>query len=63
MYRLDALRDEVRPARDRCETKVVGDRRQRAEKLLDVRLVSGSLPSEDVRVDHDERASQDPTSR
>jgi hypothetical protein len=55
LERLDAFRDEIGPAGDRSEAQVGRGRRQRAQQVLDVRLVAGSLTSEHVCVDDDER--------
>ena len=53
--RLDAVRDEVGPARDRGEAELVAaQRRQQAEQVLDVGLVARALPAEHVGVDDDE---------
>jgi hypothetical protein len=40
--RLDPARHEVGPARDRGETQIVGDRRKRAQQLLDIGLIAGA---------------------
>src|SRR5438128_2437407 len=60
--RLDTGRHKLGPARDRREAKVVRDPREGAQQLLDVRLVTRSLPTEDVRVDHDERSRHEAAS-
>ena len=60
--RLDPRRDELGPPRDRREAKSVADGRQRAQKILDVRLVARALPAEHVGVDHDERIAHAPSS-
>jgi hypothetical protein len=61
--RLDAVGDEVRPACDGCQAQILGGRGKRSEELLHVRLVPGSPPPEDVRVDDDERPAQASASR
>ena len=54
--RLDTPGDELGVARDRGEAELVaGERGQPAEQVLDVGLVAGALPAEDVGVDDDER--------
>ena len=53
--RLDSRRHELGAARDRGEAQAVADGGERAEQILDVRLVAGALPAEHVGVDHDER--------
>ena len=53
--RLHARRHKLRPPRDRREPKVRRHLRQGAQQLLDVRLVAGAMPAEDVGVHDDER--------
>ena len=55
MDRLDAVRDEVGPPRERGEAKPVARRGgQLAQEIEDVRLVAGTPASEHVGVDDDE---------
>jgi hypothetical protein len=56
--RLDSFGEELRPARDRRETKIRGDLRERLQQPRDVRLVAGALPAQDVGVDDDQRNAQ-----
>ncbi len=62
LHRLDPVRDEVGPSRDRGEAEV-GDARELAQEGGDVGLVAGSLPPEHVRVDHHERSAHAAASR
>ena len=47
------LQGEMAVAEERQRNAL--SRRQRAEQVLDVRLVAGAMPAQDVGVDHDER--------
>ena len=49
--------------RDRREAEPVAGAGQRAEELLDVRLVARSVTAEDVGVDHDQRLAHPAASR
>jgi hypothetical protein len=53
--RLDTRRHELRAAGDRSEAEALADRGQRAQQILDVRLVARPAATQDVGVDHDER--------
>src|SRR5262249_41021163 len=56
LHRLDALRNEVWPARDRSKTEIApGELRQAAQQVLAVRLAARPLAPEDVRVQDHER--------
>ena len=61
--RLDAVRDEFRVARDGREAKSVSGAGQRAQQLLDVRLVARSVASEHIRIDNHERIAHPAASR
>ena len=61
--RLDAVRHERRVAGDRGDAQVIRNVRQRAQQLLDIRLVAGATPPEHVGVDHDERLAHAIASR
>ena len=54
VHRLDAVRDEVRPARERGEAKAGRGSGQVTQEVEDVRLVAGAPATEDVGVDDDE---------
>ena len=49
--------------RDRREAKPLSGGGQRAQQLLDVRLVARPVPAEDVGVDHHERIAHPAASR
>jgi hypothetical protein len=54
--RFHSVRDELRAARDCRKAEVsAADRREQPQQVLDVRLVPGPLPAEDVGVDDDQR--------
>ncbi len=53
--RLDTRRHELGAPRDRGKAQAAAGRGQRAEQVLDVRLVARALPAEHVGVDDDER--------
>ena len=55
LERLDALRNERRVARHRCDPEVGAELAELAEQVADVRLVAGAAAAEHVRVDDDER--------
>jgi hypothetical protein len=55
--RLDPLGDERCVARQRRDPKVAGERRHRAEQVLDVRLVARAAAAEEVGVEDDHSAA------
>src|SRR6185295_16432391 len=59
--RLDPSWDEVGPACERDDPQVAAEPAELAQKVHDIRLVTGAAAAEDIRIDHDR--ARHPTAR